>query len=254
MISGASVGIAVAVLALTPAEFDVARFCFWVSAGAIVIATIVSLLGVAWPFWQRAVVAGVIGAATMILLVEAIRLVGRREALSVAATSAMPLPAPEPQPPQTLSADEIADAVVRRTARPEPSAADKRHRADVRKELSNLLSRGGVHRQNLRGILSLYRDGFWTDEETLTRFYQESNAITEWEIEIAKYVYANFGEARAAWCAAPLPVTDYPDTSPLKKLPGGSTDHLEDSHKRKWESVSSRMAKLEQLLREYPDL
>ena len=61
VIAGAAIGIAFTVLGYTPADFEVARACFWIAAGIIMFATIVTLLGVTWPFWQRAPIAGVIG-------------------------------------------------------------------------------------------------------------------------------------------------------------------------------------------------
>ncbi|HEX9460465.1 MAG TPA: hypothetical protein VGA84_15035 [Thermoanaerobaculia bacterium] len=133
--------------------------------------------------------------------------------------------------------------------------AEKQHRSEVRKEISKLLMQGGLHRQNLLGILHLYRDGFWTDDEMLTHLFSESNEVTKWQIEVGRCVTRNFGEERAMWMTAPIRVTDYPDTSPFKKLNiSFSPEGLSDGLRRNWEALTSRMAKLEQLLNEYPEL
>lgn len=261
-------------------QYALANACFVIVAG-LMFAKVVHLAVLARDkAWQRMLftflLTGIIGVA----IVETVRGVNAYAAKKLTPPSIQPseplpppaggdyqiLPAPYDGKTQAVRRDATTpkDAqfaneamAARRHVDPNVIAAERKKRSEVRIQLSTLLSRGDQHRRNIRGALSLYRDGIHNDNEAAKSIFGELSAVTKWEIEVAKFVYTNFGEERATWAATRIPVTDYPDTSALKKLPttsAAATNGLEDAIRDKWEALTSRMARLEQLLRDYPEL
>jgi hypothetical protein len=77
-----AVGIAFTVTGYSQADFDVAYLCFVISAGAIMMATVFSLVWSSWPTPLRMIATAVIFAIVGVLLVESLLWVARRKELA----------------------------------------------------------------------------------------------------------------------------------------------------------------------------
>jgi hypothetical protein len=82
------VSIAFTVAGYSQADFDVAYLCFLISAGAIMMATVFSLVWSSWPTPLRVVAVAVVFAIVGVLLVESLRWVARRKELAEKAARA----------------------------------------------------------------------------------------------------------------------------------------------------------------------
>lgn len=76
--------------------------------------------------------------------------------------------------------------------------------------------------------------------------------VQQWEVNLLRFVQANFGEDRGLWLTTNVQVTQYPDTSIFAELGYGSA--VADIVREKWEIIVSRMSRIEELLRENPEL
>jgi len=136
-----------------------------------------------------------------------------------------------------LSGSDITGA-TRSLGTAPPSAADKATRKALRNSLGRFLLRGDTQRQALRD---------WTseatgDDESMRELKRQLTATEKWDKELVAFVRTNLGPERAVWLRARVPVEAYP-----------AGPWLRDAE-RAWGTIGSNMTKIDQLLRDYPEL
>jgi cbb3-type cytochrome oxidase subunit 3 len=127
---------------------------------------------------------------------------------------------------------DISGAIRGLRAEP-PSAADKATRKALRRTLTNFLARGDEHRRAISASL----------DSPIDKGIREAvAAVDKWDRQLIEYIRINMGDERATWMRARIPPGTYPAGSYYLEV------------QQAWDTVASDMAKIEQLLRDHPEL
>lgn len=149
----------------------------------------------------------------------------------------------EPAPaaiPQAPSAEDIAEAIAKRV---EPPLEEKARRHRFRQDLTQYLTWLRLERDTFRQHLLPTVDETGRRIDPTEQLNQSSLRIQEWDTEVTFYIVFRLGNDRGLWFGNKTPAGTYP---------GG----LRDSHPWAftWDKVTSDITKLEELLREYPEI
>lgn len=150
----------------------------------------------------------------------------------------------EPSVPTTSTpptSEEIAEAIARRS---QPSVAARARRHRLRRELTQYLIRGSLERDTFRILLQpTVEEGTRKPVDNTEKIGAAMLRIQEFDTELVSYVGSRLGSDRSLWMMSRSPSARYP--SNIGDVPGLS---------HSWDVVTSDIAKIEELLRELPEL
>lgn len=145
------------------------------------------------------------------------------------------------QTEQHLTADEIAQAIVKQT---EPNNIEKVRRHRLRIDLTQYLSQGTIHRDWFLIFLQpTVEYGTGKPVNNTANITKKIMEIQQWNTELIAYITSRISGPKGIWFMSKIKNVQYP-------MEIGNNTFLQDP----WDTVTSNLSKIEQLLREYPEL
>lgn len=143
-------------------------------------------------------------------------------------------------PREVPTAAEIAEAINKRN---QPSETDRARRYRLRKDLTQYLTRASIERDTFRILLQPAVDESGQPADPTEKLGKTTLRIQDWNTEVTFYLHSRLGEDYSLWFMNKTPSERYPGN--IGDVPGLS---------QSWDTIASGAAKVEQLLRDFPEL